>query len=90
MSALLIADLIKEKAARWVQAEMDSEIIFCTDVESYNCSGPCECCGDEDWLVDVTYEVPKTSEQTFYGHVKIARFNGSLKTFIDYLDRRYP
>lgn len=87
-----IRDLILEKAALWVQSEADPDILFCTDVEEdYHDLGRCDCCGDSvSWYCDVTYEVPKKPDETFYAHVKVVRFSGRLSTFIDFLDKRHP
>lgn len=85
-----ISDLLKEKAAMWVRAEKNSlDCLWVTDVEQWYCAGPCTCCGEEDYKVAVTFETPKFPDQTFYGHIHIVYFNGSLQKFIEHLDKKY-
>lgn len=85
-----INDLLLEKAALWVRAERNSlDCLYATDVQELHCAGPCDCCEEDDFRVEVTFEISKFPDQFFNGHIKIVSFTGTLGAFIAHLDRRY-
>lgn len=85
-----IYDLIWEKAAEYVRKERNSpDCLYVTDVEQWYCGGPCDCCGEEDVQVAITFETPKFPDQSFYGHTHQIMFKGSLQTFLEHLDAKY-